>query len=705
MALKTFIKLGAAPIALCAALGAAHSQPATETVTVSAQKTLAGVAGFDNVPLARLPMQVGVTTAEQMKDEGVRRLSDIARLDPSVGYGYNTEGYWDFLTVRGFVIDNRFNYRRDGLPISAETSIPLDNKSQVEILKGTSGMLAGIGSPGGLVNVVVKRPSEAPIREAFLGWRQNGSVLASTDLAERFGEQRQVGLRLNAAYENIDPQVLVADGSRYLVALAGDWRVAPDTLFEAEIENSRRSQPSVPGFSVLGSVVPPPGNPDINLNNQPWSQPSVFNATTGSLRWRQRLDAQWSWVAHASSQNLKSDDRLAFPYGCSTEGFYDRYCSDGTYDLYDYRSDNEKRRTNVIDLALNGNVTTGTLRHALTFGAQFSRVTDRFQRQAFNYAGIGNVEGTLFTPPAPDMSTESTNREARSNEVYLRDAVAFNDQTALFLGLRHTQQRVSSALTDGSEAIGFSQSFNAPWLALTHRFDDGPMLYASWGTGYESDVAPNRPIYVNRGQPLPALKSRQVELGIKGLLYGAEWTLAAFDIEQPLSDDIGTCDVPDSCTRARDGNQVHRGAEAGLAGSFGAWTLGGGAMALQAQREGSVDETLNGLRPTNVPAYTVKLQVGYRLSEVPGLELLANGQYESDRMVLPDNSLRIPSYTRFDFGLRYAQTVGSTALVWRAGVENLFNERAWRESPFQFAHSYLFPLAPRTFTLSLQMNL
>ena len=75
-----------------------------------------------------------------------------------MGDGYNAEGYWDFLTVRGFVLDNRFNYRRDGLPISAETSIPLDNKSRIEVLKGTSGMLAGIGSPGGMVNLVVKRP-------------------------------------------------------------------------------------------------------------------------------------------------------------------------------------------------------------------------------------------------------------------------------------------------------------------------------------------------------------------------------------------------------------------------------------------------------------------------------------------------------------------------------------------------------------------
>ena len=274
---------------------------------------MAGVTGFGNLPLASVPMQVGVTTAEQMKDLGIRRLSDIATIDAAVGDGYNADGYYDFLSVRGFVLDNRFNYRRDGLPISAETSIPLDNKSRIEVLKGTSGMLAGIGSPGGMVNLVVKRPTDAPIREGFVGWQQDGSVLGATDLGDRFGEQRQFGLRLNAAYEHIDPQTYVAEGNRYLLALAGDWRVSADTLLEAEIENSRRSQPSVPGFSVLGSVVPEPGNPRINLNNQPWSRPSVFNATTGSLRWRQRLDAQWSLVAQAATQQLKTDDNTRLP--------------------------------------------------------------------------------------------------------------------------------------------------------------------------------------------------------------------------------------------------------------------------------------------------------------------------------------------------------------------------------------------------------
>jgi iron complex outermembrane receptor protein len=231
------------------------------------------------------------------------------------------------------------------------------------------------------------------------------------------------------------------------------------------------------------------------------------------------------------------------------------------------------------------------------------------------------------------------------------------------------------------------------------------MVYGSWGVGYEADIVPNQPRYTNDGQALPALRSQQVELGVKGLLANGDWTVAAFDIDRPVSADVGSCDLDASCTRVRDGSQVHRGVEGSINTRFGAWSLGGGAMALQARRQGSADAALNGLRPVNVPAYTLKLQVGYDVAVVPGLQLLANGLYESDRIVMPDNSLSIPAVTRLDLGLRYQQRVNGSTLVWRAGVQNVSNEDAWRESPFQFGHAFLFPMAPRTFALSLQASL
>ena len=673
-------------------------------VTVTGPSSAAGVAGWGDIPLAKTPLQASVITAESMKDAGMTRLSDATATDAAVSDAYNSEGYYDFLTVRGFVLDNRFNFRRDGLPINAETSIPLDNKSRIEILKGTSGMQAGTSAPGGLVNYVVKRPTDAPLRAAFLEWRQPGTVTGTVDLSQRFGGEQAFGVRVNAAAAHLDPMVRASRGNRQLFAVATDWRASSDTLLEAEFETSHRAQPSQPGFSMLGGTVPSAGDPRISLNNQPWSQPVVFDANTASLRWTQKLGSDWRFIAHAATQRLKTDDRLAFPFGCSAEGHYDRYCSDGSFDLYDYRSEDERRRTDAIDLSLQGRLQTGAIGHTLTLGALQSRVHNRFQRQAYNYVGTGNVDGTLFTPADPALTDENTHRDERSTEVYARDAVAITQSLTAWLGLRHTSLARESVRTDGSRPTDYRQSFTTPFAAASYALAPGQLLYASWGQGVESEVTPNRGLYTNAGEALPSLKSRQTEVGLKGGADKYEWSLAAFDIVRPLFDD--SCDTAgSSCTHQVDGTQRHRGIDADLSARLGRWTVDAGAQWLRARREGSRKPADNGLLPTNVPARTLKIGAAYGGAEIPGLTLQAHAMYESRRVVLPDNSASIPAVTRVDAGLRYDTTLAGARWTWRAGIDNLFDKRAWRESPYEFSHVYLYPLAPRTARLSVDIAL
>lgn len=683
-----------------------------EAVTITGQASLpASVGGWGDTPLAKAPLQASVIDSGQMKDSGVQRLSDLTRIDPAVSDAYNAEGYWDFLTVRGYVLDNRFNFLRDGLPINAETSIPLDNKARIEILKGTSGMQAGTSAPGGLVNYVVKRPLDAPLRSVGLEWSQPGTVTGTLDLSQRFGTDQAFGVRLNAAAAHLDPMVRNSKGNRNLLALAADWRLSPDTLLEAEVETSHRSQPSQPGFSMLGNTVPAPGDPRLSLNNQPWSLPVVFDATTASLRWQQKLSAGWKFVAHAATQQLRTDDRLAFPFGCfdpspAPDGTYypDRFCPNGTYDLYDYRSENERRRTDAIDLSLQGKLATGPVDHTLTVGALQSRVRNRFQGQAYNYVGTGNVDGTLTTPPDPTLAYTNTNRDERSTELYLRDAVALSERLTAWLGLRHTRLQRASVQTDGSQPTDYAQSFTTPSVALSYAFARDQLVYASWGRGVESNVVPNQPRYANAGE-IFTTKSRQAEIGLKGATDAFEWNLALFDIERPRTQDFGSCDNDATCTTRLDGTDRHRGIEVGAGWRQGPWTVRGGAQWLQARVEGSQDPTVDGKQPPNVPARTLKLQAAYDVATLPGLNLQAGLAHESRRMVLPDNTATIPGYTRVDVGLRYATRLAGATTTWRAGVDNLFDKRAWRESPYEFSHVYLYPLAPRTLRLSVQVDL
>ena len=716
LCLKSSGALGACVLGLWCAAGRAQTE-ATQLapVVVTGRAPLAvGAAGWGETPLSRLPLQASVFSAEQIKDAGAQRLSDLVGFDPALSDAYNAEGYWDFLTVRGFVLDNRFNFKRDGLPINAETSIALANKARVEVLKGPSGMQSGTSAPGGMANFVVKRPTEAPLSSASLEWRERASVSTAVDLSRRFGDADAFGLRINGAAGKLDPVVRPAKGEHHLFALAGDWRPDAATRIELEGETSRRSQPSVPGFSMLGNTVPDARNidPRINLNNQAWTKPVVLEGDTASLRVTHRFDADWSVVAHGATQRLRSDDRIAFPFGCfdanpAPNGTYyaDRYCPDGTFDLYEFRSDNERRRTDALDVSLAGKFSTGAVRHQAQAGLLRSIYRARFEPQVFALAGTGNVAGNAQVPASAGGLDANTDRDERSSELHLRDALSIDDSATLWLGLRRTNLHRSSIRTDGSRPTDYTQTVSVPFVATSFQLTADHMLYASWGQGVESEVVPNLPTYTNRGEALRALKSRQVETGLKGTSERREWSVSMFDIARPTYIDVGACDITDTCTRILDGQVRHRGIELTAAGRFGAWALRGGGQWLRARREKSQRAGLNGLEPTNVPALTVKAQVAYTVASVPGLNLQADAVRESRRQVLADNSASIPGYIRFDVGLRHDIKAGASAWTWRGGVDNVTDARAWKESPYQFNHAYLFPLAPRTWRVSVQAEL
>jgi iron complex outermembrane receptor protein len=141
---------------------AAAAQDAAQTVTVTGRAPpSAAVAGFDDTPLSRAPFNATVIPPSAMADAGIANLSDVARVTAGLTDAYNAVGYWSNFTVRGYALDQRANFRRDGLPINAETSLWLGNKQGIDILRGTSGLQAGVSAPGGLVNLLVKRPNGA----------------------------------------------------------------------------------------------------------------------------------------------------------------------------------------------------------------------------------------------------------------------------------------------------------------------------------------------------------------------------------------------------------------------------------------------------------------------------------------------------------------------------------------------------------------
>ncbi len=694
-----------------------QSADAHTVVTVTGRSIgTAAVAGFGDGPLARAPIQASVVNAATLADAGIQQFSGLARLDASVGDAYNAEGYWSNLAVRGFTLDNRFNYLRDGLPINAETAIALENKERLELLKGTSGVQAGTSAPGGLLNLVVKRPN-GPVHSLRFETRQGGSVLGALDLSQRFGGEGALGVRVNVAWESMRPQVKNTAGERSLAALALDLQVGSSMLVQFEAERSRQTQPSVAGYSLVGDQVPDVRiiNPALNLNDQPWRQPVVLNGETASLRLQQRLGENWRLTVHALQQNLKSDDRTAFPFGVFDANTYgcerwcDRFAPDGSFTYWQYVSDNERRNSSAATVFFSGQVQTGTVRHGIELGVLRTQYRARFQDQVFDIAGTGRIDGSAITPPSPGFPDANTNRDEDSTEWFVRDAVQISPQWQLWLGARHSQMQRRSARTSADSggslrATQLERQTNTPWLAIAHALGPKTTLYASWGKGLESDVAPNRPRYSNAGESL-LLNSRQWELGLKHGTDQVEAALTWFDIAREQTADIGACDGADTCRRQLDGQARHRGLEAQWSQELGAWSWQASMLWLHARREGSQQAGVNGLRPPNVSDKSLRVGTEYR--SAPGLAVQANLVAEGRRSVLPyDDTVQIGGWTRLDLGARWRHTVHiasqPTLLTWRLGLDNSTNRRAWKESPYQFGHVYLYPLPQRTWRVSLQ---
>lgn len=716
--------LAVAVCGLCVSLSAQAQSAADEASTlpsvgVSAsakRQARASIAGLGDGPAWQQPVQAQTFSEEMLKDSQVTRLADLTKLDASVTDSYNSVGYWDYLSVRGFTLDNGYNYRREGLPVSAETRFPLENKASLEVLKGTSGLQSGVSAPGGLVNMLAKRP-DGRVRSAGISIDNAGEARTQLDVGDRFGQQGEYGLRVNAAVAKLNTHFDNTEGHSRLLAVAGDWRVTPGTLIEAEIEHSYNSQPSLAGMSLLGNALPSARaySRNLNLNNQPWSQPVEMTGTTGTVRWTQELNSDWKSMVTYGEQHLRANDRMAFPFGWTDymdptddddDEYYYNFKDDGTFDLYDYRSENEKRLTRSLKGELSGSVTLAGMRHELRLEVLRSLYSTDLKPQAYNYSGEMNLSAPYAPQPAnPTMNDASPNRWERTTELSVQDTIQLASNWTAWLGLRHTRLNRHSVETDGDKDIRIEQTLNTPWAALGWTFAPKTQAYVSWGEGMETKAAPRRLSSPpdNAGQILPALKSRQTELGVKGQYANAhasaQWGANLFEIRRPQADTVGN-------TYQLDGDARHRGAEAFWQGRMGAWGLGGSVMFIDAERRGSQIDGVSGKNPVNVPERALKLSGSYNFHAPWATTIQADVVHEGQRWVDSANTIRLPSWTRVDLGVRTVQPLSDQrSITWRLGVVNAFNKRAWREAPSMFGgHTYLFQIPERTITASAQID-
>ena len=663
------------------------------------QARQAAVGSFQPAPLLDTPAAISVFSQQLLEDRQVRQLSEVLQSDASVGESYAPIGYYENFNVRGFELNAASSYRINGQTIAGEQNVALENKQQVELLKGLSGLQSGVSEPGGLINYVTKRAED--VRSVTVSTSEQGERYLATDLGGWFGSEKQFGLRANLAHEDIRSYVDHADGKRDFASLAFDWQISPDATLQLDAEYQHREQRSVPGYQLLGGTEVPHGiDPDDRLAYQDWAKPVQNDSLNLSGRFEYRFNEAWTGTLSASRSKVVIDDYSAFAWGSSEGAFFG---SNGDYDIYDFRSPDDTRRTDEAQAMLNGHFDALGVGHELTVGTSAQRRT-LDQRPYYNeWLGTGNIYtgAPAFDPSDKTVGASERRLDSRQYGLFVSDRISFNEQWQTVLGAREVRLDEKTWDENGVAGRHTRQYELLPTAALIYKPQPDTTLYGSYAKGLSAGGT--APWFAsNAAEILAPTTAHQLELGLKHDWQGVSFSAALFQIRQAYQ--YARPDGAGNFTYVQQGQQKNTGLELGASG----WVsqnlqVQASAAAIRARVKNSGTDAYEGHQAINMPRFRAALHAQYSLP-VPGLALLGGARYSASKYASQAGNVEVGGYTVFDVGSRYRTRIGGYDTVLRLTVDNVFDKRYWRDVGDYLGDNYLFQGAPRTARLSASVS-
>ena len=697
LAVGSFSCLGLNSVWVHAAEESDVEQLATITTTAQTEQLAyyqpkVNLSGFGQQNLAAIPASIHTVTAELIADQHAKTLSDVVKNDASVGDGYAPIGYYANFVMRGFSLNAGSSYLLNGNLLRGEQNVALENKEQVEILKGMSAIQSGMSTPGGVVNYVSKRPKD--VQSLTLEADSHGGSLVETDLGGWFGDNQQFGYRVNVAYEDIHPYVEHADGKRLFGSLALDWKISDRSKLEFDLESQRQKQRSVPGYQLLdGKTVPTGVKWDRLLGYQSWSKPITNESLNTSLKYSYQINDNWNGNLSASQSRVVVDDYSAFAYTFDT---------DGNYDIYDFRSPDDSYLTNQFKTGLNGAFNTGAWQHSLSL--ELSHAYKRHTQYESTYSmvnvGAGNIynDPITHTPNDRDLGNHYKSLDSQQTALNLLDQIKLNDAWSVLLGGKLLHLNESAYAADGNSIRDTDFNRFLPQIALMYQPWQNTHLYASYAKGI-SDGS-QAPAYTDNAYvTLAPRRSTQYELGLKQQWQELLFTAALFDLTQ----DHQYTNLDNYYVT--DGEQHNLGLELGLQGRVAENLDMTSTLALTRSRLEDIQvDAYKGYQTQNVPTVRFASHVSYQMPQVEGLRLLAGMQYSSSKYANKTGTVKVSGYTVFDAGAAYNFRAYGYDNMLRLNVDNLFNKKYWRDAGSFFGDDYLFLGTPRTAQFSWTVN-
>lgn len=661
--------------------------------TIAARQSATGTK--TDTPIQKVPQSISVVTAEEMALHQPKSVKEALSYTPGVAVGTRgASNTYDYLIIRGFAADGQSqNNYLNGLKMQGnfynDAVIDPYMLERAEIMRGPVSVLYGKSSPGGLLNMVSKRPTTEPLKEVQFKAGADSLFQTGFDFSDALDDDGVYSYRLTGLARSANAQQKGAEEQRYAIAPAFTWRPNDKTNFT--FLSYFQNEPETGYYGWLpkeGTVEPLPNGKRLPTDFNEGAKNNTYSRNEKMIGYS--FDHEFN-DTFTVRQNLrfaqnKVSQKSVYGYGMCSDPLYSSNPSSspcanvpqsqwGHTLTRQYVIDNEKLENFSVDTQLQSKFATGSVDHTLLTGVDFMRMRNDIDSW-FGYAGsvapsdIYNLDRSDFdfgAHPNPSGPYRVLLKQKQTG-LYVQDQAQW-DKVLVTLGGRYDWADQSSFNRDyGNKSERDDKEFT--WRGgVNYLFDNGVTPYFSYSESFEPASQTDA-----NGDLFAPSKGKQYEVGVKYVpedrpivVTGALYQLTKTN--NLMADPNGSLfSVEGGEIRARG---VELEAKAALSASVnlvGSYTY--------TDAEYTTDTNYKGNTPAQVPKHMASLWADYTFFDGPlsGLTLGTGGRYTGSSYGDPANSFKVGSYTVVDALVRYdLARVGMAGSNVALHVNNLFD--------------------------------
>lgn len=688
------ITVTAAPAAQESAWGPAATIAARQSATATKTDT----------PIQKVPQSISVVTAEEMALHQPKSVKEALSYTPGVAVGTRgASNTYDYLIIRGFAADGQSqNNYLNGLKMQGnfynDAVIDPYMLERAEVMRGPVSVLYGKSNPGGLLNMVSKRPTTEPLKEIQFKMGTDSLFQTGFDFSDALDDDGVYSYRLTGLARSANAQQQGAEEQRYAIAPSFSWR--PDDKTNFTFLSYFQNEPETGYYGWLpkegtvsklpnGSRLPTDFNEGANNNTYSRNEKMVgysfeheFNDTftvRQNLRYAQNKVSQNSVYGYGMcSDPLYTKDPANSPCASVPQSDWDHTLT------RQYVIDNEKLQNFAVDTQLQSKFATADVDHTLLTGVDFMRMRNDIDSW-FGYAGsvspsdIYNLDRSDFdfgSHPGPSGPYKVLNKQKQTG-LYMQDQMQW-DQVLVTLGGRYDWAKQDSLnRVSGVQDSRDDRQFT--WRGgVNYLFDNGVTPYFSYSESFEPASQTGA-----SGNIFAPSKGKQYEAGVKYVPSDRPIVLTGAVYQLTKTNNL-MADPNGSFWSVEGGEIRSRGVEIEAKAALSASVNVVGSYTYT-DAEYTTDTTYKGNTPAQVPKHMASLWGDYTLYDgaLSGLTLGTGVRYTGSSYGDPANSFKVGSYTLVDALVRYdLARVGMAGSNVALHVNNLF-DREYVASCFQ----------------------